>query len=85
MVYQVYCAGPIFFEGDLYRCQIWKQKLEEAFGDRLDTYFPVLNTEINGIEGKKKFAGRGRLDRYFCSVDCFDPVCRCAGSGAEWD
>lgn len=80
MAYQVYCAGPIFFEGDLYRCLAWKQKLEEAFGDKLDTYFPVLNVSINGVEGKKRFAGskeiaradNERLDNTDILIACID-------------
>ena len=80
MSYSVYCAGPIFFEGDLYRCLAWKQKLEEAFGDKLDTYFPVLNVSINGVEGKKRFAGskeiakadNERLDNTDILIACID-------------
>lgn len=80
MTYSVYCAGPIFFEGDLYRSQVWRDKLVKEFGDKLDTYFPVFNTDINGVEGKKKFAGskeiakadNERLDNTDILIACID-------------
>jgi len=36
-------------------------------------------------EGKKKSADRSCPDLCFCTMDCFDPVCRCSGCGAEWE
>lgn len=80
MKYSVYCAGPIFFEGDYYRSQIWRDKLVEAFGDKLDMYFPVFNTDINGKIGKRKFAGskeiakadNERLDNTDILIACID-------------
>ena len=51
-----YLAGSIFYYGDELRNRVWADKLRAAFPD-LDLYSPIENTEINGTEGKKKFAG----------------------------
>ena len=53
---RIYLAGPIFFYGDYLRNIKWATKLRKAFPDAY-IYSPVENTEINGVEGKKKFAG----------------------------
>ena len=53
---RVYLAGPIFFYGDYLRNIEWANKIRNVFPD-IDLYSPVENTEINGVEGKKKFAG----------------------------
>lgn len=53
---KAYLAGPIFTYGDLLRNTEWAEKIREAFPG-IDLYSPVENTEINGVEGKKKFAG----------------------------
>ena len=53
---KVYLAGPIFTCGDLLRNTEWANKIREAIPN-IDLYSPVENTEINGVEGKKKFAG----------------------------
>ena len=53
---KIYLAGPIFFYGDYLRNIEWANKIREAFPD-VDLYSPVENTKINGVEGKKKFAG----------------------------
>ena len=53
---KIYLAGPIFTYGDLLRNTEWAKKIREAFPD-VDLYSPVENTDINGVEGKKKFAG----------------------------
>ena len=53
---KVYLAGPIFTYGDLLRNTEWANKIREAIPN-IDLYSPVENTEINGVEGKKKFAG----------------------------
>lgn len=53
---KVYLAGSIFYEGDLYRNTEWAKKIRDTFPG-IDLYSPVENTDINGVEGKKKFAG----------------------------
>ena len=53
---KIYLAGPIFFYGDYLRNIEWATRIREAFSD-IDLYSPVENTDINGVEGKKKFAG----------------------------
>ena len=53
---KAYLAGGIFCYGDLLRNTEWAAKLRKAFPD-MDLYSPVENTDINGVEGKKKFAG----------------------------
>lgn len=52
----IYMAGPIFTLGDKFRNDYFYNKLKEAF-PTADIYDPLQNTEINGVEGKKKFAG----------------------------
>ena len=52
----IYLAGPIFFYGDYLRNTEWARKIREAFPG-IYVYSPVENTDINGEEGKKKFAG----------------------------
>ena len=52
----IYLAGPIFFYGDYLRNIEWANKIRQAFPDAY-LYSPVENTDINGVEGKKKFAG----------------------------
>ena len=54
--FNAYLAGPIFTYGDLLRNTEWAAKLRAAFPG-IDLYSPVENTDINGVEGKKKFAG----------------------------
>ena len=53
---KVYLAGSIFYYGDVLRNTEWAQKLRVAFPN-IDLYSPIENTDINGPEGKKKFAG----------------------------
>jgi nucleoside 2-deoxyribosyltransferase len=50
---KIYLAGPIFFYGDYLRNIEWATKIRERFPN-VDLYSPVENTEINGVEGKKK-------------------------------
>lgn len=52
----IYLAGPIFTYGDLLRNTEWAKKIRDAFPG-VNLYSPVENTDINGVEGKKKFAG----------------------------
>ena len=51
-----YLAGGIFCYGDFLRNTEWAAKLRAAF-PTMDLYSPIENTDINGVEGKKKFAG----------------------------
>ena len=53
---KIYLAGPIFTYGDLLRNTEWAAKVRKAIPG-VDLYSPVENTDINGVEGKKKFAG----------------------------
>jgi nucleoside 2-deoxyribosyltransferase len=85
-----YLAGSIFYEGDLYRNTAWAKKIRDAFPG-IDLYSPVENTEINGIEGKKKFAGskliadgdNARLDNTDILIACIDGDVIPAGTSAE--
>ena len=85
-----YLAGSIFYEGDALRNTLWAQKIREAIPG-IDLYSPIENTEINGIEGKKKFAGsqliadgdNARLDNTDVLIACLDGDVIPAGTSAE--
>lgn len=87
---RVYLAGPIFTYGDLLRNTEWANKLRTAFPD-MDLYSPVENTAINGVEGKKKFAGskeiakgdNDRLDNTDLLIACIDGDVLPSGTCAE--
>lgn len=87
---RIYLAGGIFFYGDYLRNIEWANKIREAFPD-VDLYSPVENTEINGVEGKKKFAGSQeiangdniRLDNTDVLIACIDGDTIPAGTSAE--
>ena len=87
---KVYLAGPIFYYGDLLRNLEWAKKIREAFPG-IDLYSPVENTDINGVEGKKKFAGskeiadadNKRLDDTDILIACIDGDVLPAGTCAE--
>ena len=87
---KAYLAGGIFCYGDLLRNTEWTAKLRDAFPD-MDLYSPVENTDINGIEGKKKFAGskeiakadNERLDNTDILIACIDGDVLPAGTCAE--
>lgn len=87
---KAYLAGPIFTYGDLLRNTEWAQKIREAFPE-IDLYSPVENTDINGVEGKKKFAGsqdiakadNARLDETDILVACIDGDVLPSGTCAE--
>ena len=87
---KTYLAGPIFTYGDLLRNTEWAAKLRNAFPD-MDLYSPVENTDINGVEGKKKFAGskeiakadNERLDNTDILIACIDGDVLPAGTCAE--
>ena len=86
----IYLAGPIFFYGDYLRNIEWATKIREAFPD-INLYSPVENTDINGVEGKKKFAGSQeiangdniRLDNTDILVACIDGDVLPSGTCAE--
>lgn len=87
---KAYLAGPIFTYGDLLRNTEWAKKIREAFPN-IDLYSPVENTDINGVEGKKKFAGskeiaaadNARLDSTNILIACIDGDVLPAGTCAE--
>ena len=87
---RVYLAGPIFFYGDYLRNIEWANKIRNVFPD-IDLYSPVENTEINGVEGKKKFAGsqevanadNERLNNSDILIACIDGDVLPSGTCAE--
>lgn len=87
---KAYLAGGIFFYADYLRNVEWAAKLRTAFPD-MDLYSPVENTEINGVEGKKKFAGsqeiangdNSRLDKTDVLIACIDGDVLPSGTCAE--
>lgn len=87
---RIYLAGGIFFYGDYLRNIEWATKLREAFPDAY-IYSPVENTDINGVEGKKKFAGSQeiangdniRLDNTDVLIACIDGDVLPSGTCAE--
>ena len=87
---KVYLAGPIFTYGDLLRNTEWAAKIRSSIKD-VDLYSPVENTDINGVEGKKKFAGSQeiangdniRLNNTDILVACIDGDVLPAGTCAE--
>lgn len=87
---KIYLAGPIFTYGDLLRNTEWAKKIRATIPG-VDLYSPVENTDINGVEGKKKFAGsqeianadNARLDNTDILIACIDGDCLPAGTSAE--
>lgn len=87
---KVYLAGPIFTYGDLLRNTEWAKKIRDAIPG-IDLYSPVENTDINGVEGKKKFAGSQeiangdniRLNNTDILVACIDGDVLPSGTCAE--
>ena len=87
---KIYLAGPIFFYGDYLRNIEWANKLRVEFPNAY-IYSPVENTEINGVEGKKKFAGSKeiadgdniRLDNTDVLIACIDGDVLPSGTCAE--
>lgn len=88
--FTAYLAGPIFTYGDLLRNTEWAYKLRAVF-QNIDLYSPVENTDINGVEGKKKFADskmiasadNARLDRTDVLIACIDGDVLPSGTCAE--
>ena len=87
---KIYLAGSIFYYGDLLRNTEWAARIREEFPG-VDLYSPVENTDINGIEGKKKFAGskeiadgdNNRLDETDILIACIDGDVLPSGTCAE--
>ena len=85
-----YLAGGIFCYGDYLRNTEWAAKLRAAF-PTINLYSPIENTDINGVEGKKKFAGsqeiangdNKRLDNTDVLIACIDGDVIPAGTAAE--
>ena len=88
--FTAYLAGGIFYYGDYLRNKEWAAKLRSAFPN-IDLYSPVENTDINGVEGKKKFADskmiaaadNERLDHTDVLIACIDGDVLPAGTCAE--
>lgn len=88
--FKAYLAGGIFCYGDLLRNTEWAAKLRDAF-QGIDLYSPVENTDINGVEGKKKFADsrmvasadNARLANTDVLIACIDGDVLPAGTCAE--
>lgn len=87
---KAYLAGGIFCYGDYLRNKEWAEKIRAAFPG-IDLYSPVENTDINGVEGKKKFAGsqaiaeadNRRLDQADILIACIDGDVLPSGTCAE--
>lgn len=87
---KIYLAGSIFYHGDLLRNTEWAARIRSEFPG-VDLYSPVENTEINGVEGKKKFAGskeiangdNSRLNYTDVLIACIDGDVLPSGTCAE--
>jgi len=87
---KAYLAGGIFCYGDFLRNTEWASKLRAAFPE-MELYSPIENTDINGTEGKKKFAGsqliangdNARLNYTDVLIACIDGDVIPAGTAAE--
>ena len=83
-------AGPTSRQGECWRSIEWANKIRAAFPG-IDLYSPVENTDINGVEGKKKFAGskeiaeadNKRLDNTEILIACIDGDVIPAGTSCE--
>lgn len=86
----IYMAGPIFTLGDKLRNDYFYNKIKKAFPDA-NIYDPLRNTDINGVEGKKKFAGsreiaqgdNDRLNNTDILIACIDGDVLPSGTCAE--
>ena len=87
---KVYLAGPIFTYGDYLRNTEWAAKIREAVPG-VELYSPIENSSINGVEGKKKFAGsreiaagdNARLNDTDVLIACIDGDVLPSGTCAE--
>lgn len=86
----IYLAGSIFYYGDVLRNTEWARKIREAVPG-VNLYSPIENTDINGTEGKKKFAGsmeiangdNARLNNTDVLIACIDGDIIPSGTSAE--
>lgn len=86
----IYLAGSIFYVGDEYRNREWAKRIRSALPG-VNLYSPIENTDINGTEGKKKFAGseaiangdNARLDTTDVLIACIDGDVIPSGTSAE--
>ena len=86
----IYLAGSIFYYGDVLRNTEWAAKIRAALPN-INLYSPIENTDINGTEGKKKFAGsqeiaeadNRRLDNTDVLIACIDGDVLPSGTCAE--
>ena len=87
---RIYLAGGIFCYGDFLRNTEWAARIRAEI-PYVQLYSPIENTEINGVEGKKKFAGsqeiangdNQRLNNTDILVACIDGDVLPAGTCAE--
>jgi len=87
---RIYLAGSIFYYGDELRNKEWAKLIRDAI-PTVDLYSPIENTDINGTEGKKKFAGsqdianadNHRLDNTDILIACIDGDVLPSGTCAE--
>ena len=85
-----YLAGSIFYYGDVLRNTEWAKKIRDAIPN-INLYSPIENTDINGAEGKKKFAGSKeiangdniRLNNTDILIACIDGDVLPSGTSAE--
>lgn len=85
-----YLAGSIFYYGDVLRNTEWAKKIRDAIPS-INLYSPIENTDINGAEGKKKFAGSQeiangdniRLNNTDILIACIDGDILPSGTCAE--
>lgn len=86
----IYLAGSIFYYGDVLRNTEWAKKIRDAIPN-VNLYSPIENTDINGAEGKKKFAGsqeiangdNTRLNNTDILIACIDGDVLPSGTCAE--
>lgn len=87
---KIYLAGPIFTYGDYLRNTEWAAKIREAIPG-VELYSPIENSSMNGVEGKKKFAGsreiaagdNARLNDTDVLIACIDGDVLPSGTCAE--
>lgn len=86
----IYLAGSIFYYGDVLRNTEWAKKIRDTIPN-VNLYSPIENTDINGAEGKKKFAGSQeiangdniRLNNTDILIACIDGDVLPSGTCAE--
>ena len=86
----IYLAGSIFYYADYLRNKERASKIRKEIPN-VDLYSPIENTDINGIEGKKKFAGsqdiskadNERLNKTDVLIACIDGDVLPSGTCAE--